>query len=102
MAVTSPITLTRGVLVSCHLRNDRYLPSYTAGGLTIIPEFARDKGLCELHIEWLTDVKAGKLSQVSVTDVQTLEEAVEVDSGSKDCVVLRHADTIIKIDVVMS
>lgn len=106
----SPIMLTKGVAVNCQLANNRYPPCYTAGLLTIIPEFVPRHGstgtttACGLDVEWLADDEAREATSTrrNVTDVQAMDEAADVDAGSSDCVLLEHGGIVIRINVTRS
>lgn len=106
----SPITLAKGVAVNCQLVNNRYPPCYTAGLLTIMPESVPRHGsmgstiACVLHVEWLADDEASEATSTrrNVTDVQTMDEAADVDAGSPDCVLLEHGGIVVRISITRS
>ena len=104
----SPITLTRGVVVACDLAGGRYPPRYAARHLNILPELVRGDGAaertggCELHVEWLTDEEAGKVlsGEQKTIDVRTMDETVELDSGSSKCVILEDGRVVVRMSFV--
>ena len=107
----SHIILTKGTMVKCRLDTSRYPPSYTAGLLKIFPEFVRSLGSgrtsssCELHVEWLTDQDTDAIAQAETqktTDVHTIEEGVDLDSGSRHCVILGYGRITVKMSVIRS
>ncbi|KAB5579993.1 hypothetical protein GE09DRAFT_421685 [Coniochaeta sp. 2T2.1] len=107
LPTVSPIVLSKGIVVVCQLTNDQALPRYMAGLLTVIPEFVQDdrsgrrSGTCELHAEWLTDEEANKTTRSrEVTDVQTIPEDTDMDSGSPDLISLSHETTIIRFHII--
>ncbi|OIW34440.1 hypothetical protein CONLIGDRAFT_709775 [Coniochaeta ligniaria NRRL 30616] len=103
-----PVILTKGVVAKCRLDTNQSRPCYTAGLLTVIPEFVRGNGssmptgACELHVKWLTDEEVMSVTdeRAKTTDVQTMKEAVDIDSGSPNCVILEHGSTMVRINIV--
>lgn len=108
--VDQPVLLTKGVLLKCRFGSGQLPPRYTAGLLTVIPEYvrglesARTTAPCELHLEWLTDDESRRVTQarLKVTDVQTMDDTADVDSGSRDCVILAHGQVMLRMTVVRS
>ncbi|KAB5551304.1 hypothetical protein GE09DRAFT_168699 [Coniochaeta sp. 2T2.1] len=109
-ATMSPIVLSRGTVVVCPLSNNQALPRYTAGLLTVIPEFVRgdrcgrSTSTCELRVEWLTDDEASKVTKAKqkVTDVETMEQDIDIDSGSPELIILAQDTTIIRFHIIRS
>lgn len=105
---SSPIVLSRGTTVRCRLHNDGLLPEYAAGLLTIIPGRVRHKphagttSFCELHIEWLTDDEASDITggRANVIDAQSMDGAVDVNSGSPHLVIIKHGNIMVRMSVV--
>lgn len=104
----SPIRLSRGTTVKCRLNKDGWLPEYTAGLITIIPGCVQHKShagltaISELHIEWLTDDEASDITpgRADVIDVQIMDEAVDINSGSPHLVIIKHGNVMVRMSVV--
>lgn len=105
-----PRPLVKGVVAVCRLDHDQLPPRYTAGLLTVIPEFEQSLGRArtiatrELHLEWLTDEEARKVTRarLKVTDVQTMDDTADIDSGSPDSVILQHGHAMLRMNIVRS
>ncbi|KAK1768439.1 hypothetical protein QBC33DRAFT_377381 [Phialemonium atrogriseum] len=71
---------------------------YSAGSLTVFLEVPRSRSR-ELSIEWLLPEEDEEDDNHRAVDARSMPEAVDVDSGSRDCVVLACGLDVVRIRV---
>lgn len=106
LSLELPIQLSQGVAVNCRMIGDQWPRCFVAGKLSLYPEFlgrkrSKNSDSLELQVEWLGEEEATKVN-CAVMDVETMEGAVDVDSGSPDHVILRYGHDNVRIIVIRS
>jgi hypothetical protein len=93
----SDIALIRGQPTTLTIGRRGHPCSYTAGGLTVFPELPRGRSRAGsvMSIEWLSDHEG--LS--GVVDAGSMSESVDLDSGSRDCVLIARGKDVVRIRV---